>query len=284
VVVQIVNSSTEFWSCDGTSLHQFGWSVTTVGGDRYNVPTRRGSNIDYAYLPGSLHRNKTPMSRPMALLMWLTASDPATGIPAADPTLQWNDSWDFLRRLFWKPSGSQVTLTRRWRLSSEGGLFSADAQAELVGTMNPAMTGRYRADFAVEFLLADPFFYGAQETQNLTLNVTHPVTNKGHDVSKSAFMSIDLVGPLTNPTLTNLTTAPTTSFTYTGTIAAGSTLKVNVSQFQALLSPALTNQIAKITHSGNRNWFALNPGVNNVKLTASSGTGSGVLRWRAPYI
>lgn len=279
------NNTTEWWALNGISLHQRGWSVTTIGGERYNLPTRRGQNIDYAYLPGSVHRNKTPESRVINLLMFMAGADPATGDPhPSDQVLQWNDNWETLRRLLWSPSGSQLTLTRRTKLTSAGGVLVADALVEMVGQMNPTMTGRTRAEFAIELLMADPFFYGAQQTQALTKDVIHPVTNLGHDIAKSNFMSVDLVGPLTNPVVTNLSTTPNTAFAYVGTIASGSTLKVNVSQFQALLTPANTNQIAKITHTGNRNWFALNPGVNNVRLTATSGTGTGLLRWRPPYV
>lgn len=284
----MANNTLEWWAVNGVSLHQFGWSVTTLSGTRYALPTRRGENTSYAYIPGAAHRNKVEEQRVITLQMFMTGSDPATGIPASNPAQKWNDNWDVLRRLVYSPSGSQVTLTRRTSLSGWLGsgtpILTVDALAEMTGTMEPTMTGRTRSEFALDFMLADPFFYGASETQNLVKDTIHSVVNNGHSVAKSANMSIDLIGPLTNPVVTNLTTSPVTSVTFTGTIGSGSTLTINVSQFQALLAPANTNQIAKISHSGNRNWFALYPGSNNIRLTASSGAGSGVLRWRAPFV
>lgn len=284
----MANNTVEFWSVNGISLHQFGWSVTTLSGTRYALPTKRGENTPYAYIPGSSHRIKVDEERVISLQMFMTGSDPATGIPGSNPVQKWNDNWDTLRRLVYSPTGSQVTLTRRTLLTNWLGsgtpLLTVDALAEMTGTMEPTMTGRTRAEFVLDFTLADPYFYGGSETQNLTKDIISPVVNTGHVVAKARHMSIDLIGPLTNPTVTNLSTSPVTSVTFTGTIGSGSTLTINVSQFQALLAPANTNQIAKISHSGNRNWFALYPGNNNIRLTATSGTGSGVLRWRAPYV
>jgi hypothetical protein len=104
----MANSTEEFWSVDGVSLHQYGWAVTTVGGSRYDLPPRRGSNMPIAYRPGQVHRNKLPDERVITLVMFMVGADPGTG-PAIgssptvdDERVQWNDNWDFLRRLVYK--------------------------------------------------------------------------------------------------------------------------------------------------------------------------------------
>ncbi len=156
----MANSTEEYWSIDGVSLSQFGWAVTTVGGSRYDLPTRRGENRVFAYRPGAVHRPKLPDARVIELVMWVTGTDPATGAQVADPRLRWNDSWDTLRRLVWKPNGAQVTLTRRWFLTVSGSptLVTADAQAEVVDSMAPTTTGWPRRPFTLSLLLADSYF------------------------------------------------------------------------------------------------------------------------------
>ena len=49
-----VNNTEEWWDINGVSLHQYGWSVTTVGGSRYDLPPRRGENMTMARLSARL--------------------------------------------------------------------------------------------------------------------------------------------------------------------------------------------------------------------------------------
>lgn len=282
----MANSSEEYWSVDGVSLHQYGWSVATVGGSRYDVPTRRGENIKLAYRPGEVHRNKIVEPRVISLIMWMTGTDPANGNAADDPMVQWNDNWDYLRRLFYKPGGEQITLTRRWKLTISGSptLLAADAEAELADALNPKMTGRFRNEFSVDLLLADPFFYGAQETETFALSTPNTVTNAGHEIAAHNHMEVDFIGPLTDPRLTNATPAPDVWVQYTGSIASGQTLRLSIPNFTATRVSDSANLIAGISHSGTRHWMALAPGNNSLTLTASAGSGSAELRYRPPYI
>ncbi len=288
----MANSTDEYWSIDNVSLHQYGWSVTTVGGSRYDLPPRRGSNLTLAYRPGQMHRPKTPDSRVINLIMWVTGADPATGNTVADPRLRWNDSWDFLRRLVWRPAGEQVELTRRWWLTVGGNptLVTATALAEIADTMTPAMTGRTRADFTMSLLLADPYFYGAEVETTLTLDTPVTVSNAGTDTAAHSGLVVELVGPLTNPTITNATPDPNAWMTYTGAIPSGATVTVDIGQFTATISePEVStpeyqrNHIAKMS-SSDRYWFGLRPGANLLTLTADAGSGTAVIRHRPPYV
>lgn len=318
----MANNTEEWWSIGGTSLHQYGWSVTTVGGSRYDVPPRRGSNMAVAYRPGQFHRRKLPDQRTITLVMFMVGADPANGpgsgfIPStqttvSDQVVQWNDNWDFLRRLVYENylADNRITLTRRWRLtaptfpttrtgdtiiagdpgtptSAQSRIVVASTYAEMTGQMQPTMTGRTRADFQMDFTLADPYFYGAQ--QQLTMNpgdLTY-VWNDGHDVAATAGLAIDFVGPLTNPVLRNNAVSPGIHLGYNGTIASGQTVSINVGRYSATQHTTSTttgtNRIANIVATGAESWFALLPQTN--KLTfAATGSGHALIKWQPPYI
>lgn len=134
----------------------------------------------------------------------------------------------------------------------------------------------------MSFLLATPFFFGDTVTVDLVKNVTQSIDNPGHDVALH-HMEIDLVGPLTNPRLTNVTPTPDVWIQLTGTIDTGQTVNLSIETFAAISTNG-ANRLGDISHSGARHWFGLLPGANGVTLTASAGTGSAQLRFRAPYI
>lgn len=282
----MANNTDEYWSIDGVSLHQFGWSVATVGGSRYDLPPRRGDNITLAYMPGQRHRPKLPDSRIINLIMWVTGTDPATGNPTGNPRLAWNDNWDTLRRLVWRPNGAQVELTRRWELTVNGTptIVQASAMAEVHDTMSPTMTGRHRADFTMTLLLADPYFYGTQQEYTIDVDDSVTVNNPGHDIAGYNHCEITFVGPLTDPKLTNTTASPDVWVRFNGTIADGDSVRLDVANFTATSVSDETNHIGKISYSGSKFWTALLPGSNNLAFDASDGTGSAIVRFRPPYV
>lgn len=328
----MANSTEEFWSIIDsrgvqTSLHQFGWSVTTVGGSRYDLPPRRGSNMAVAYRPGQFHRTKTPDSRTITLVMFMVGADPATGpvsgftptsptvvgATVADQRVQWNDNWDFLRRLVYENYllDNRITLVRRWRLTSPtfptsrtgdsirasdpgvpasgvSRIVTASAYAEMSGNMAPTMTGRTRADFQLDFTLADPYFYGAQQSATVNPDGVIYVWNDGHDVAAHAGMTIDLVGPLTSPVLRNFVTDPYQHLGYSGVIPTGQTVTLNIGRFSAVQHTSSastgTNRIANVVASGARQWFNLLPGTNKITMTATAGSGHALIKWQPPYI
>lgn len=315
----------EYWSVDGVSLHQQGWSVTTVGGSRYDLPPKRGSNMTVAYRPGQVHRNKIPDARTITLIMFMIGTDPAMGIrPGVNPTLddqrvQWNDNWDYLRRTVAKNylSGGRVVLTRRWELTAPdfptvrdtvnptviagdtgtatpnvSRIVTASSYAEMTANMAPAMTGRTRADFTLDFLLADPYFYGpAVSTTRSRSSAGFYVWNDGHDVAAHAGLTIEFTGPLTNPILTNLSTKPDTWVQYTGTIPDGQKLVINPGTFAAIQYPTTgdtltgVNKLARISSSSRGYWMSLLPGANQLVFagTGSTQTGTCTLTFQPPY-
>jgi hypothetical protein len=294
----------EYWEIEGHSLHQHGWSVATIGGSRFALPPRRGENQMMPYRPGTVWRPKVADARTLNLVMWVTGQyNLADGLPAADHRVAWNDSWDYLRRLVWKVEGRQFLLTRRWKLTVGGHptIVTADARAELAGTMDPTMTGRHRADFQMDLLLADPYFYGranptvawsATEVA-LTVNLqSDPVNtrdvytafNPGYDLAGYGSLEIDLIGPLKNPVVLNASPEPDMWVRFGATIDAGVTIRLSVPDFLAYQVSNNHNYIGRISHSGARHWMGLVPGANYLTLLTDEGTGSAVVRYQPPYV
>ncbi len=282
----------EFWSINGVSLHELGWNVTTVGGGRYALPPKRGSNITLAKRAGQVFRPKLADSRIIDLQMWVAGADPVTGQPTGDSILAWNDNWDTLRRLVWQPAGQQVELTRRWNLSAAYGgvktLLEATALAEIADTMEPSMTGRNRATFTMSLALADPYFYGAEQSYDFTIGQSHTINNPGHDIADGGFFDIDFYGPLTDVRLTNTAFSPEVYIQANNTVPAGVMIRASIPDytFRTIVGYniiGIINHTTRIRHSGYRSWMALYPGDNTLTLT---GTGSGhvELRYRPPYI
>lgn len=277
---------TEYWDIDGTSLHRKGWSVSTMGGSRYDLPEWRGEDELIAGSPGELWLPKIPASRVVTLSMWVTGGDPATGVKGSHSlSTQWNYNWETLRNLVYKPLGAQVTLTRRWNqlVSGVETLITASALTQVVGNMSPTMTGRARADFVLDLKLADPFFYGSTSTTSFALDTPVSITNPGNYFATWKNFSITFTGPIVNPVLTNATPAVDIWVKYVGTLAAGQSVVLNVADFTAVKTGSV-NVVNNIVNYGFPRWFKLEKGANICTLTADSGSGSASLSYKPPYV
>lgn len=280
----MVNTTDEYWTYGGVSLHQPQWNVKTFGGSRWNLPPVRGSNTTVLRQAGQVYRPKVLDQRTIVLKMWVAAIDATTGVPAANPRLAFNDHLKTLRDLFVN-LGSQEELVRRWWLTVEDTptLVSATALAELVGMSDLAMQGRSAAEFDVELLLADPFFYGSVLTTELELDTPVTVNNPGDNLARSKTFSIVLHGPLTNPVVTNSTASPDIWVSYTGSIADGDFVTIDVDAFVAITDADL-NVTDKIHHSGSPFLMSLRRGDNTLELTADSGAGTAVVSFSPGYV
>ncbi len=279
----MANSSVEYWDIDGVSLNQYGWSITTIGGPRFNLPGRRGDNLQYAYTPGAIWRPKLAESRTISLAFFLTGMDPATGQATGDQILRWNDSWDFLRRLVWRVEAKQFALTRRQRLTIDGTeqLLVTTGLAEMANTMEPTMTGRTRADFAMDLLMADPYFYGP--VQQVAIPVGQPVTvhNPGMDAVSFKHFTITVTGPANNVKIANLTFGPNHYLQWASSVSSGQSLILDCENFTATVNG---NAVPGPTVVGSRRWMNLLPGNNLISFTTNSGGGSAKLTFQAPYV
>lgn len=273
----MTSSTAEYWEIDGTSLSQYAWNITTFGGSPRGFPPLRGSDITFAYRSGQAFRPKVADSRKIQLQMWVIGIDPTTDAFTNDSHLQWSDNWRALQRLFWNPSG-QLALTRRWNTSD--GLQTATALCQIDGDMAPEMRGRAGAEFTVDLLLADPYFYGEEETQLFELNDELTITNLGDVTTTGYGCQIDFDSGLIDPTLNNSTFTRDNWCRYVGTLASD----VNLDLLNSIAHLADNSVVTgKIQSSGEPQWLQLLPGDNTVSFTGT-GTGTALLTWRPAYV
>lgn len=279
-----LDSSTERWLVNGTSLSQYCWAVKTFGGTPRALPTFRGTDISVAYLPGKIFRPKFPDSRVVSLLMWVAGIVPATAQPSNNPTLQFSDNLRTLHSLIYTPS-AQVSLTREWYYTVNGTptLVSASANAQVAGDMQPTMTGAGRADFSADFLLSDPYFYGSTITASVPYNSATAVTNPGDDIAAYSNFTVTFNGPLLYPILSNSTNS--VSLTLNTLIASGKSITVDIANYTAVSSDG-ADMRGVLQHSASRRWMALNPGSNSMLLSSSLSTDNGTasLSFKPPYV
>lgn len=292
----MANTTEEFWEWQGNSLNTAFWNFSTWGGSRQDMPLLRGSNYTVSYRAGQMWRPKQPDQRKISFAFWTAGINQGTLIPGTDQRLDFNSNFQQLRSLFWVQgnAGSALgALTRRWRVMQSGvsTLVVATAQAEIAGTMTPTMSGRTKADFTVDLNLPDPYFYGTSQSQTLPYNSAQNVINLGDAMAGFGQQSglggvpftVRLNGPLTNPTVTNLTTGVSVTVGYT--IASGHFCTLDVLGYTALDDTGASH-LGVVSHSGARPWMVLGEGNNSVKLTSTSGadTGNAVLTWQPAYL
>lgn len=278
------NTTPIYWDADGQSLHTYAFNIETMGGERDGVPTFRGDNMPTPYRPGARHVDKVPDQRNLILLMWARDTDQAGVQPATHELRleQMMTNRRLLKNLFWRDDASLVALTKRWYES--GVVTSATALVQLAGTMAPEMLGPYASKFAVDLLMADPFFYAAQDPITLAVGVAQNITNPGDARTTGRGVKIRFNGPLTNPTLTNATPNPDVWVKAGTSIATGDWVDLDLDTWTAIRNSDGANVIGTITHSGAHQWMVLLKGVNALTLTTGSGTGTAVLNFDAPYL
>jgi hypothetical protein len=241
--------------------------------------------------------------RVISIGMFTVGVDQLTGQPAADQALAFNNNFLQLRSLFatqksplmsanaYAQGSVHGSLTRNWRQTLYGttALWSATAAVEIAGSLVPTMSGRTKADFTVDLLASDPYFYGPRQSITVPTTGSTSVTNTGDavigfgqdDNFGGVSFTITLNGPLTAPTLTNVTAG--VSFSTTAVIAAGHSLVLNVLAYTAT-TDAGVNQLGTVSHSGARPWMVLIPGVNTFTLGSSSGAGNAVVSYQPGYL
>lgn len=277
------NSSEEFWEINGVSLNQYCWAIKTIGGSRLAVPKLRGDNTLYPFRDGRAFRKKQADSRVITLAMWVAGIDPDTDQPSENQKVQFNDNWKTLQNLLWSPS-EQLVLTRRWWENSDTPILrQATALCELAGTMDPTMTGRTRADFSVDLLLSDPYFYGPEIIRTVEANETIVIDNPG-DLDAWSSMSIEFVGELISPILTNTSTLPEIWLRLNTAVVADNVI-LDVGEFTVKNTFDDSNITGSISHAGFRAWMKLKPGSNSIKLTSlGNSNGHAVIKYKPVYL
>jgi hypothetical protein len=268
----------EAWFWNGLPLQSaYGaWNIATMGGSRFGVPVFRGQNYETPYRGGQNWRAKMPDSRTVTLTFWVDGQGQHSNstYPAADTRLAWNNNLQQLRQAFFSMTAggsAQGQLQRNWYLTQSGTnkLVTSTAMAELAGSMDLSMNGRTSAGFSVDFLLADPHFYGAQVVKACT-GASTTVTGLGEGVVGLGYPSS--VAGFT----VQLSAAATVTNTTAGvafTIASGPSFPVTVDILNGTVTDnGGVNQISQLSHSGARAWMALLPGSNVISVSAGTAT------------
>lgn len=271
----------EYWDADGQNLNNLAFNIETLGG-RWRGNKVRGSNIKVPNRAGGIWVPKVVDEKELNLAMWVRGADEDGLIPTGDNAklAQFNDNWRQLLQIFNQPN-RLIALTRRWYDNvASPVLKSATAMAEVTNVMDPSMLGRQLARFVVTLNLPDPYFYGAEQTTTLPVGVAQVINNPGDDIAR--VMTVEMEGTLVNPKVTNATPTPDVWVKYGGTIPSDDILYLDTQEFTAFDDDG-ENKIGGVTHSGSRQWMNLLPGNNSLTLTADSGTGNTVIRFRPPY-
>lgn len=273
-----------YYDINGVPLSTLAYNVTTWGGDLQAPPDLRGEDLTIPYRPGTVFQARRPDGRSMSFNMWVVGADVDGKVPASKTMrAEFENNFKMLRNLFWN-QGKQVTITKRWRDYDTGTLMSATAQAVYSGGFSPSMTGNLRATFSVEMYLSDPFFYGPESTISFagTAVATAAPTVLGD--YETTVLVLDVNGARNNFRLTNMDEAVYVNVATNLTV--GSSIRLDINNFSAKRNPLGTNEnvIGSVTSFGHPFWFVLRPGVQNLRLTSSSGTGTGTLKYRPRWL
>jgi hypothetical protein len=147
-----------WWKYNGLTLNTLAYNIKTRGGSRMGTADPRGEN---QLIPGMTGRRflwKLRDSRIITLQMWVRGSDEDGTRPVGNPALieKFDNNWNLLANIF--DADGQYYLEKRFR-DGVGGYKQAKALAEYAGGLDPDMDSEYKADFAPQLLLADPWFY-----------------------------------------------------------------------------------------------------------------------------
>ena len=243
------------------------------------VPPQRGSDRQYAFRAGAEHRRRTDDSRTIVLGMHLLGQDRTVGTTTEARQLAYAKAERELLHLLRPADGDQFDLRRTW--TDDRGVHSAVARGIAPGGIERERRLGHQAKITVDVHLADPYFWGDPVEVPLTVGVPVEIDNVG-DVGTS-MIEVEFLGQLANPTITNDTPSPEVWLKVGTAVAAGDSVTLDVDRTTVRRTSDGANIIGTLTHSGSRAWMGLRRGLNNVTLTADSGTGTAVLRYRPAF-
>jgi hypothetical protein len=274
----VSNSTDEYWEVDGVSLQTYAFNVVSLGG-KWGAPKFRGKDRQFAYKAGSAHRPRTVDEGSLQLGMWVIGADEAGLVPSNRRAL-FGDNMKKLRQLLWKSDGAEFAITKRWYDS--GGLHVATGHGMIPDGIDTAMEGGpYRGKLVLDIHMADPFFYGAQQTVTVPLGAPTVITNPGDE--RTTAIIVEFNGQLVNPVLTNTTPNPDVWLKVGTSVAVGDKVTVDVDQTTVVRTSDSANLIGAVTHSGSRAWMGLQRGANSLTLATDVGTGTATVKFQPMY-
>ena len=297
----MTNTTPSYWDVDGVSLQTYAWNIVTLGGDRLSPPPLRGEDETIPYRPGETFNEKVVDSKVIQLAMWVAGTNEDGTIPTTPgPRQKFMDNWRMLRKLLWNPR-RQFTFTKRfWVLEEElvaGGvvvddlprqgvyrLLTASTKGQFAGGLEPQMNGAGHGAFVVNIKLTNPYWYSDPiEIDFAMMGVsTQEVTILGED--RTYAIGIEFVGPLTAPRITN----GDVWVRYNTGLLTDVKATLDVWDFQARHDVDSEEDSYKsagyVQHDGDPFWLYLDPGEQEIVLTATGGTGTAKLTYQPGWL
>ncbi len=275
------------WFVDNQPLRSLAFDVQAVV-EGHGIPPARGSNIVVPFRQGTKRFTKYYNERRLTLAMFVVGADPDGGVPTnPDAMSLLYANLDTLRQTFGKRS-AELSLKR---VLPDGTIRTASA--EIMGTMDFADVKGASARFVVDLQMADPFWYGPQQTSRVwfgtpvygmdavytglswyygeghlygtvwtspqSWTINHPGT---FETSK---LEIRIEGACQNPRVTH---SDGTYVEILETMVAGQVLVIDGDAFTATLDGA--SVIGSLRHSGDPSFLKLFPGDNVLSLRSDA--------------
>lgn len=266
------------WRYKSVDLSTYAQLVRKVDGVD-EMPALRGEDRIVPSITGRRFARKRMDEHRVTLALWVQALD-ADGLRTA-PTYerQLRANLDALYALFGDRTPGALV-----RVMPDGSERTATAEVVSVGQLEDDFAG-HAVGLTVDFLLADPCFYGAAvtETQAIAASPTSfSITNAGSVATHRTLLTF--TGPISNPRLANLTIDPGGAFYVEClvTVAGGTDLVIDTEAFTAANDGV--NAIGSVRHSGAFEFFRLEPGANSLRVTATSPGGSLDIDYSPPFI
>lgn len=269
----MANSTDVYWDVNGVSLQTLGFNVATRGG--HAPPPLRGEDTLIPYRPGQILEDRMPDSRTLPFRMWAIGMDEDGLNGAYGPRVEYQKNYKKIRSLIWN-QGRPVQLTKRWKDYGSNTVKTATGVGIYQGGLAEEMAGPARSDFGFDIWMADPFFYGALETLNFPATASSQITPTILGDYPSTKIQIQANATRNNFRLTNNTEGHYVNVNHN--VASGFVL-LDVDTWEAYTSGTPTNVIGKVTHFGHKHWLSLRPGSQQLTLSSTSGSGSGVVTY-----
>lgn len=243
------------------------------------MPALRGEDRIVPSITGRRFARKRMDEHRVTLALWVQALD-ADGLRTA-PTYerQLRANLDALYALFGDRTPGALV-----RVMPDGSERTATAEVVSVGQLEDDFAG-HAVGLTVDFLLADPYFYGAQATATQAIAASPTdfiVTNDGTVATHRT--TLTFTGPISNPRLANLTISPAGDFYVECLVTVGSGLELVIDTASWTAENDGVNAIGSVRHSGAFEFFRLDPGANSLRVTATSPGGSLELVHRPPFL
>lgn len=258
----------EQWRFRGVDLSTWAYMVRSVDGvDEF--PALRGENVLVPAIAGRRYAAKVDDQRRLALALWVQPVDAAGVLIEPTNARQARANLDALYAVLGLRSQGDLV-----RVMPDASERTASAEVVAVNDIEDEF-GHEGIGLVADFLLPDPYFYGAgvTEMQAIAASPTDmTITNAGSAATNRLVLTF--TGPITNPRLANRTLDAAGGFYVEAlvSVAAGTDLVIDCGAWTAANDGV--NAIGSVRHSGAFEFFRLVPGANDLRITADTPGGS----------